>query len=286
MKYLVIFIITGLHFIFADFIVPPTPASPVYDETWVLSVEEKNRLESIIFGIENDTYHQIGIAILQSLQGRTIEEVWVTLARSWWIGQKWLDNGLLFLVVPSERATRIEVGRWLEWVMTDLLSKRIIDENLLPFFREDNYFEGFESTLRRITPLLTGEKVTLPAAPATIIDTLLPLLFWLSWGGFFLGSVFFEPSKAWWPGIIIGAFLWGVSMWMALSTLSALLVGMISSAGVLGGLDFAFSKGIIRAIKSRPHGGRWWGWFGGSGGGSWGGFGWGWFGWGGASWRW
>lgn len=69
--------------IFAEFIVPPLPSSPVYDEVGLLSVEEKTTLENTILTLEKETKHQVGIAIIKSLQGRTVEEVGITLARSW-----------------------------------------------------------------------------------------------------------------------------------------------------------------------------------------------------------
>jgi uncharacterized membrane protein YgcG len=61
--------------VFGEFIVPALPASPVYDEVGILSSEEKTALEQQILILETETSHQIGIAIIKSLQGRTIEEV-------------------------------------------------------------------------------------------------------------------------------------------------------------------------------------------------------------------
>ena len=69
--------------LFAEFIVPPLPSTPVYDEVGILTVEEKASLEQKILTLEQETTHQIGIAIIQSLQERTIEEVGIVLARSW-----------------------------------------------------------------------------------------------------------------------------------------------------------------------------------------------------------
>ena len=61
--------------VFGGFVVPPLPSSPVYDEVGILSSEEKTVLEQQILILETETSHQIGIAIIKSLQGRTIEEV-------------------------------------------------------------------------------------------------------------------------------------------------------------------------------------------------------------------
>lgn len=69
--------------VFAEFVVPPLPSSPVYDEVGLLSSEEKTSLEQQILTLEEQTHHQIGIAIIKSLQGRTVEEVGIVLARSW-----------------------------------------------------------------------------------------------------------------------------------------------------------------------------------------------------------
>lgn len=68
-------LIFSFEFARGEFIVPALPASPVYDEVGLLSTEEKTTLESQILTLETETSHQIGIAIIKSLQGRTIEEV-------------------------------------------------------------------------------------------------------------------------------------------------------------------------------------------------------------------
>ncbi len=54
--------------IFAEFIVPPLPSTPIYDEVGLLSAEEKSALETKILALEKETNHQIGIAIIKSLQ--------------------------------------------------------------------------------------------------------------------------------------------------------------------------------------------------------------------------
>lgn len=79
------------------------PATPVYDEVGILSSEEKSSLEAKILALEKETSHQIGIAIISSLQGRTAEEVGITIARSWKIGQNSIDNGLLIMMMPVEK---------------------------------------------------------------------------------------------------------------------------------------------------------------------------------------
>lgn len=70
-------------FVRGEFVIPPLSSSPVYDEVGLLKSEEKTSLEQQILTLESSTHHQIGITIIASLQGRTIEEVGIVLARSW-----------------------------------------------------------------------------------------------------------------------------------------------------------------------------------------------------------
>lgn len=128
---------------------------------------------------------------------------------------------------------RIEVGRGLEGVITDLTSKRIINENLTPNFRNEAYGAGLTEAINRMAPLLRGEIVELPEKTPDSVGILVTLIFWLTWGGMFLGSAFFEPSKAWWPGIILGALLGGIVMWITVGTITMTLLGVFFSSGIL-----------------------------------------------------
>jgi uncharacterized protein len=276
----VFLILVSLQFVRAEFIVPPLPSSPVYDEVGLLKPEEKTSIEQQILTLEKETNHQIGIAIIKSLQGRTIEEVGIVLARSWWIGQKWLDNGLLILITPTEREMRIEVGRGLEWVITDLMSQRIIDENFKPNFQAENYGAGLAEWIERMSPLLRGEVVELPNKKSSFKFTEETLIFIvvLFWG---LLSVL-SASRSWWLGWVAGGIIWLIF----LGTIGAITIGVF---GLI--LDYFLSKFTYKKIPFlRAMGNnRWWwgGGFGGwSSGGGWGGFWGGGFGGWGASGRW
>lgn len=287
-RFLSILTLFCIYSVFAEFIVPPAPSWHILDEVNLVNTEDHQLLEQKLVSLEAETHHQIGIAIIKSLQGRTIEEAGIAIARTWWIGQKWLDNGLLILVAPTEHEIRIEVGRGLEWVMTDLISHRIIDEYLTPAFKKDEYGPWLLSAVDVMIPLLKGEVVTIPDPPKDVTGIWISFIIFLCWWGAFLGNTFFASSKAWWPGMVIGAILGGLVMWFLLGTIVMAILGWIIASWILWVLDWSFSTGKISVVNSRPGGGRWWG--GGFGGGfGWGSGGWFWgggFGWGGASWGW
>ncbi len=69
--------------IFAEFVVPPAPDGRVLDQAGILSVDQIQTLNQTIGTIEKETHHQIGIAIIKSLQGRSIEEAGLAIARAW-----------------------------------------------------------------------------------------------------------------------------------------------------------------------------------------------------------
>ena len=79
----VLLTVLSLQFARAEFIVPSLSSTPVYDEVGLLSTEDKSVLENTILNLEKETNHQIGIAIIKSLQNRTIEEAGLQIARTW-----------------------------------------------------------------------------------------------------------------------------------------------------------------------------------------------------------
>ncbi len=67
----------------AEFVVPPVPSGHILDEVGILNGEEKATLETTLASIEQETHHQVVIAIIGSLQGRTIEEAGLIIGRTW-----------------------------------------------------------------------------------------------------------------------------------------------------------------------------------------------------------
>jgi uncharacterized protein len=94
----------------------------------------------------------------------TVEEYAVRLFEKWGIGTAEEDNGVLFLIAPNERKTRIEVGYGLEHVITDGRAGEIIRETILPFFRGGDYNQGILQGSTQIAALITGEDFV-PSVP-------------------------------------------------------------------------------------------------------------------------
>ena len=115
-------------------------------------------LGNLITGIEKDTGAEIAVVTIENLQGITIEEYAVELFEKWGIGKAVEDNGLLILVALQERQVRIEVGYGLEGIITDLEAGRIIDEIIVPSFRDGEYSRGIYDAVVTISNQVYGEE--------------------------------------------------------------------------------------------------------------------------------
>ncbi len=113
----------------------PPLTGRVVDNAHVLSAQTVTDLTAKLADLQTKTGRQLVVVTLPDLQGDDIADYGYQLGRAWGIGQKGQNNGVLFIVVPSEHKVRIEVGYGLEPVLTDALSSVILQEQVLPKFR-------------------------------------------------------------------------------------------------------------------------------------------------------
>ena len=141
----------------------PQLTGRVVDEAGLLNSADKASLEAELKALEEKSSDQVVVVTVPSLQGYPIEEYGYKLGRHWGIGTAKLNNGVLLIVAPDERKVRIEVGRGLEPILTDALSKIIIENGILPNFRAGDYASGIKDGVRDITLALTGDAAELEA---------------------------------------------------------------------------------------------------------------------------
>jgi len=135
----------------------PELTGRVVDDADVLSYPEEVAITADLKALEDKSSDQVVVVTLPSLQGYTIEDFGYQLGRHWGIGTEKLDNGVIVIVAPNERKVRIEVGRGLEGVLTDALSKIIIENAILPKFRRGDFGGGIKDGVRDIKTVLLGD---------------------------------------------------------------------------------------------------------------------------------
>jgi len=135
----------------------PKPPRLVNDYTNTLNPREQQMLESKLVRYSDTTSTQIAIVILQDIGGDDVNLYTAELAEEWKIGQKGKDNGLLILLSLDDRKMSIQVGYGLEPILTDAISKQIIDGYITPQFKQGNFYAGLNEGTDQIIKALAGE---------------------------------------------------------------------------------------------------------------------------------
>ena len=144
-----------------DFPEKPNPPRLVNDYTGFLSNGEQAALEQKLVNFDRETSTQIAVVIIEDLKGYDKADYAVQLGRKWGIGHEGKNNGILILVKPKTATSRGEVfiapGYGLEGVVPDAIAKRIVENEILPSFRNGNYFEGIDKAVNTLMDLTRGE---------------------------------------------------------------------------------------------------------------------------------
>ena len=146
----------------------PPLTGRVVDEAGLLSAGDRAALTASLVALEAKTTDQLVVVTLKSLQGTTIEDYGYQLGRRWKIGQKDRDSGALLIVAPTEKAVRIEVGYGLEGILTDAMTKIVIENAILPAFKIGDFAGGIKNGTDQIIRLLGVEAASAPRSHAPV----------------------------------------------------------------------------------------------------------------------
>ncbi|HWB44137.1 MAG TPA: TPM domain-containing protein [Hyphomicrobiaceae bacterium] len=135
----------------------PVLTGRVVDDANLLSAADRSELTQELAALEAKSTDQLVVYTTKSLQGYPIEEFGYRLGRTWQIGQKDKNNGVILIVAPNERKVRIEVGRGLEPQLTDLMTKLIIENAILPAFRRGDFAGGIKAGVHDIRDVMLGD---------------------------------------------------------------------------------------------------------------------------------
>lgn len=245
--------------------IPPLD-SPVVDVTGTLDAGQKQALEQQALALQQRKGSQLQVLIVPSTQPETIEQYAIRTFDQWQLGRKGVDDGVLLLVAKDDRRVRIEPGRGLEGAIPDAIANRVIQEYLVPKFREGDFGGGITAATAALVKLIDGEPLPEPMAAAPLSDEVVV--------GRYIGPIFI--------GIFIGGFLASTRLRPKLlrrfgaGGAAALIVFLVLGGlfGVLLSAVIAFviaglSGGTGRFVSGGGSGGFPGGWGGGSGG--WGG---------------
>ena len=254
------------------------------DQTGTLTAEQKASLEQTLTTFEARKGSQLAVLMVGSTAPEAIEPYALRVAEQWKLGRKKVDDGAILVVAKSDRALRIEVGYGLEGALNDATSKRIIDEIILPRFKQQDFAGGIQAGVAQIIRVVDGEPLPQPRAKGSAgmadvgnIGQYAPILFILA----LVGGGVLRAALGRVPGAVVTGGAVAVVAWLLAGALSiALVAGVVALFFTLvgGGMGRHGMGGYYGGMgRGGGRGGYGGGGFSGGGGG---------FGGGGASGRW
>jgi uncharacterized protein len=149
----------------------PSHDGAVTDVSGTLSAEDDTILEARIAGYRSRTGNEIGVLVIESLEGETIEDVAYRTFNTWGVGKKDLDNGVLVVLALKEHRSRIETGKGIGHLLTDVTASHILSDVLAPYMRRNEVRAGIMATLIAIESSLdqTTSSTTPVSPPSTYV---------------------------------------------------------------------------------------------------------------------
>lgn len=149
--------------------VPPNQLvlnNPIIDQADVLSASEKRQLETKLRALYQTGMAQMAVVVVPSTDGQDTFDYALQVAERWGLGKKGTDNGILMLVAVNDRKMQILTGYGVEGVLPDAALKRIIIEDITPYFKKGDYAGGVTAGINRIEERLQADPDVLRQADA------------------------------------------------------------------------------------------------------------------------
>ncbi|NDW09445.1 YgcG family protein [Dysgonomonas sp. 520] len=155
------FLLSGFELNAQDLPQPMSPPRLVNDFAGIFSSQQSADLEQMLRAYNDSTSTQIYVVTVKDLQGYDVSDYAIRLGEKWGAGQKGKNNGAIILIKPKIGSERgqvfISVGYGLEPFLTDGRIGRIIDNQMLPYFKRNNYYGGTKAAIEKMIQYLSGQ---------------------------------------------------------------------------------------------------------------------------------
>jgi uncharacterized protein len=162
MKQLLVFLLLFLGTVATaqiEKVIPPAPVPPrlVVDLTGTLAPDQQAALERKLVAYDDSTSNQIAVVIISTTGDYDISDVAFALGRQWGVGNKEFNNGVVFLIAKDDRKVFIAPGYGLEGAIPDITAKRIIENEVVPNFRGNDFYRGIDYGTDALIKAAEGE---------------------------------------------------------------------------------------------------------------------------------
>ena len=251
-----------------DLLPVPTLTSRVIDQTGTLAESERADIEAKLAAFEQRKGSQIVVLMVATTQPEDIASFANRVGNAWRIGRKEVGDGILVIVAKNDRKMRIEVAKTLEGAVPDLAAIRIIDEEMKPRFRNNDFAGGLNAAVARLIGLVDGEALPAPSSGGSEgsgngIDWE-NLAIFLFIGVFIAAPIVRSIVGKKLGSVVMGGGIGVVAFFITTSVVIAVLAGLAALMVSLFSAVAASSPG-----RRGGGGGGFGGWTGGGGGGGW-----------------
>ena len=260
----------------AQDVLPVPPLSGrVVDQTGTLSAAQAQALSGKLEALEKQRGTQLVVLIVATTQPEDIASYGQRVADTWKLGRRDVGDGLVIVVAKNDRRINIEVAKTLEGAIPDVIAGRIINDQIKPAFRADDYAGGLNAAVDKLSARIAGENLPEPTRNSTnrgggggfdLQDLAIFLFVGVPIAGAVLSAVFGRKLGS----LLTGGAAGGIAWWLTTSLLVAGGAGIVALflVGVMG----VGSRGGRSSGGPIIWGGGGGGGFGGGGGGGGGGF--------------
>ena len=237
----------------AQALVPvPRLTARVTDQTATLAPDQVQSLEQRLQQFEAAKGSQVALLIVPTTQPEVIEQYALRVVEAWKLGRAKVDDGALLIVAKDDRTLRIEVGYGLEGALPDAIAKRIIEETILPLFKQGDFYGGLSAGLDQMMKVIDGEPLPPPRA-GPVGGQIFQYIPFLIFGAIALGGLL-RALLGRVLGATTGGVLAGLLVWFLVGLLVAggffgllvflmILFGNSTGRGGRGGMGGGFSSG-------------------------------------------
>jgi len=130
----------------------------IIDSAHLLHNDQADSIFQIIKDLDDNIGSQIAIITVDTLNGVPLNKFSLDKANEMGLGRAEINDGLLIVIAVKDYSARIEVGYGLEKIIRDEIAARIIREDMIPRFRQNDYSSGLKAAVKKIKELIEANK--------------------------------------------------------------------------------------------------------------------------------
>jgi len=147
-----------------DVLPVPALSGRVVDQTATLTPAQVQALSAKLEGLETQRGSQVVVLIVPTTQPEDIATYGQRVADTWKVGRRDVGDGIVIVVAKNDRRINIEVSKTLEGAVPDVIAGRIINEQIKPAFKANDYAGGLNAAVDHLSRRIAGEGLAAPTA--------------------------------------------------------------------------------------------------------------------------